>query len=169
MAHRAVAWIVSRLGQPWKWPERPIHAGRRDPRVTFLKPIGPVAPWQEGPPYARPARSHDDRSVRLRPPAHAARQGRNVGALHEVSRSTSSSTCSTSYAPEPSLDPQRVDDVILRVVTPIGDQGADIAKTAALAAGYPVTPAGVLSTGSAPPVSRRSTRLPRGCGPASRT
>ena len=43
----------------------------------------------------------------------------------------------------PSLDPERVDDVVLGVVTPIGDQGADIAKTAALAAGYPDTVAGV--------------------------
>jgi acetyl-CoA C-acetyltransferase len=43
----------------------------------------------------------------------------------------------------PGLDPERVDDVVLGVVTPIGDQGGDIAKTAALAAGYPETVAGV--------------------------
>src|SRR3954447_23255623 len=43
----------------------------------------------------------------------------------------------------PSFDPERVDDVVLGVVTPIGDQGADVAKTAALAAGYPETVAGV--------------------------
>ena len=43
----------------------------------------------------------------------------------------------------PSLDPNRVDDVVLGVVSPIGDQGGDIAKTAALAAGYPDTVAGV--------------------------
>jgi acetyl-CoA C-acetyltransferase len=36
----------------------------------------------------------------------------------------------------PGLDPQRVEDVILGVVSPIGEQGADIARTAALAAGY---------------------------------
>jgi acetyl-CoA C-acetyltransferase len=41
------------------------------------------------------------------------------------------------------FDPERVDDVVLGVVTPVGDQGADIAKTAALAAGYPETVAGV--------------------------
>lgn len=35
----------------------------------------------------------------------------------------------------PGLDPGRVDDVVLGVVTPIGDQGGDIAKAAALAAG----------------------------------
>jgi acetyl-CoA C-acetyltransferase len=36
----------------------------------------------------------------------------------------------------PSLDPAQVEDVILGVVSPIGEQGADIARTAALAAGY---------------------------------
>ena len=41
------------------------------------------------------------------------------------------------------LDPSRVDDVVLGCVTPIGDQGADIAKTAAVAAGLPDTVAGV--------------------------
>ena len=43
----------------------------------------------------------------------------------------------------PTLDPQRVDDVVLGVVSPIGDQGGDIAKTAAIAAGLPETTAGV--------------------------
>src|SRR2546430_1533899 len=41
------------------------------------------------------------------------------------------------------LDPSRVDDIVLGCVTPIGDQGADIAKTAALKAGLPYTVAGV--------------------------
>jgi acetyl-CoA C-acetyltransferase len=41
------------------------------------------------------------------------------------------------------LDPKRVDDVVLGCVTPIGDQGADIAKTAAIKAGLPQTVAGV--------------------------
>jgi acetyl-CoA C-acetyltransferase len=43
----------------------------------------------------------------------------------------------------PDLDPRRIDDVVLGVVTPIGDQGSDIAKTAALMAGLPETTAGV--------------------------
>jgi acetyl-CoA C-acetyltransferase len=43
----------------------------------------------------------------------------------------------------PTLDPERVDDVVLGVVSPIGEQGGDIAKTAALKAGYPETVAGV--------------------------
>ena len=41
------------------------------------------------------------------------------------------------------FDLERVDDVVLGVVSPVGDQGGDIAKTAALAAGYPETVAGV--------------------------
>ncbi len=43
----------------------------------------------------------------------------------------------------PNLDPARVDDVVLGVVSPVGEQGGDIAKTAALAAGFPDTVAGV--------------------------
>src|ERR1700712_774640 len=42
-----------------------------------------------------------------------------------------------------SLDPNRIDDVVLGCVSPIGDQGADIAKTAAIKAGLPDTVAGV--------------------------
>ena len=43
----------------------------------------------------------------------------------------------------PQLDPALIDDVVLGVVTPISDQGGDIAKTAALAAGLPDTVSGV--------------------------
>jgi acetyl-CoA C-acetyltransferase len=42
-----------------------------------------------------------------------------------------------------SLDPTRIEDLVLGVVTPIGDQGMDIAKTAALKAGLPDTVAGL--------------------------
>ena len=41
------------------------------------------------------------------------------------------------------LDPNRIDDVVLGCVSPVGDQGADIAKTAAIKAGLPPTVAGV--------------------------
>ncbi len=41
------------------------------------------------------------------------------------------------------FDPSRIDDVVLGCVSPIGDQGADIAKTAALKAGLPETVAGM--------------------------
>ncbi|MCV7223501.1 acetyl-CoA C-acetyltransferase [Mycolicibacterium elephantis] len=42
-----------------------------------------------------------------------------------------------------SLDPRLIDDIVLGCVTPLGDQGADIARIAALAAGFPDTVAGV--------------------------
>ncbi|MFI1166907.1 acetyl-CoA C-acetyltransferase [Streptomyces sp. NPDC020801] len=43
----------------------------------------------------------------------------------------------------PGLDPSGIDDIVLGVVSPLGDQGADIARTAAMAAGLPDTVAGV--------------------------
>ncbi|WP_330261400.1 acetyl-CoA C-acetyltransferase [Streptomyces sp. NBC_00539] len=41
------------------------------------------------------------------------------------------------------LDPAAIDDIVLGVVGPVGDQGSDIARTAAIAAGLPDTVAGV--------------------------
>lgn len=43
----------------------------------------------------------------------------------------------------PGLDPAAVEDVILGCVTPIGEQGANIARTAALAAGFESSGAGL--------------------------
>ena len=43
----------------------------------------------------------------------------------------------------PGVDPADIDDVVLGVVSPIGDQGSDIARTAAIMAGLPDTVAGV--------------------------
>jgi acetyl-CoA C-acetyltransferase len=43
----------------------------------------------------------------------------------------------------PDLDPGYVDDVVLGVVSPVGDQGGAIARTAALEAGLPQSVAGV--------------------------
>ncbi|MCX4843854.1 acetyl-CoA C-acetyltransferase [Streptomyces sp. NBC_00893] len=43
----------------------------------------------------------------------------------------------------PGLDPAAVDDIVLGVVSPLGDQGSDIARIAAIAAGLPDTVAGV--------------------------
>jgi acetyl-CoA C-acetyltransferase len=54
-----------------------------------------------------------------------------VGLVHELRRRF------------PQLDPATIDDVVLGVVTPVGDQGGDIARAAALAAGLPDTVAGV--------------------------
>ncbi|MBB1254443.1 acetyl-CoA C-acetyltransferase [Streptomyces alkaliterrae] len=54
-----------------------------------------------------------------------------VGLIHEIRRRF------------PDLDPAAVDDVVLGVVSPHSDQGSDIAKIAAIAAGLPDTVAGV--------------------------
>ncbi len=54
-----------------------------------------------------------------------------VGLIHEI------------RARFPGLDPAAVDDIVLGVVSPLGDQGADIARTAAVLAGLPDTVAGV--------------------------
>src|SRR3546814_7117412 len=49
----------------------------------------------------------------------------------------------TLFRSYPNLDEHRIDDLVLGVVSPVGDQGSDIAKTAALLAGLPETVAGV--------------------------
>lgn len=46
-------------------------------------------------------------------------------------------------ARHPGLDPHLIEDVVLGVVSPVGDQGGDIAKTAALVAGLPDTTTGL--------------------------
>ncbi|HEX5403010.1 MAG TPA: acetyl-CoA C-acetyltransferase [Pseudonocardiaceae bacterium] len=43
----------------------------------------------------------------------------------------------------PGLDPKTIDDIVLGVVSPVGEQGSDIARTAALLAGLPDTVGGV--------------------------
>src|SRR3954451_24798654 len=71
-------------------------------------------------------------------------RGKKNGSLHEVKPvNLMVGLLDEITVRNPGLDPDRVDDVVLGVVTPIGDQGGDIAKTAALAAGYPETVAGV--------------------------
>ncbi|HEX3591056.1 MAG TPA: acetyl-CoA C-acetyltransferase [Pseudonocardiaceae bacterium] len=43
----------------------------------------------------------------------------------------------------PGLDPRTIDDIVLGVVSPVGEQGSDIARTAAVLAGLPDTVGGV--------------------------
>ncbi|MFE9728029.1 acetyl-CoA C-acetyltransferase [Streptomyces sp. NPDC005794] len=43
----------------------------------------------------------------------------------------------------PGLDPAAIDDIVLGVVSPLGDQGSDIARIAAIAAGLPDSVAGL--------------------------
>jgi len=71
-------------------------------------------------------------------------KGKADGSLHEV-KPVSLVTCLIHALLErnPKLEPSAIDDVVLGCVTPVGDQGADIAKTAAIVAGLPDTVAGV--------------------------
>ena len=70
-------------------------------------------------------------------------KGKQNGSLHEVKPvSLLVGLIDELRTRNPNLDPARIDDVVLGCVTPVGDQGADIAKTAALAAGLPHTVAG---------------------------
>ena len=63
-------------------------------------------------------------------------RGKATGALHEVKPITLLSNLLKTLEQRNSLDTQHVDDIVIGCVTPIGDQGADIAKTAAIAAGW---------------------------------
>src|SRR6188768_132095 len=71
-------------------------------------------------------------------------KGKKTGSLHEVKPvDLVVGLLDAVKDRNPSLDVNRVDDVVLGSVSPVGDQGGDIAKTAALAAGLPDTVAGV--------------------------
>ncbi|GAA1381581.1 acetyl-CoA C-acetyltransferase [Pseudonocardia kongjuensis] len=71
-------------------------------------------------------------------------RGKASGSLHEVKPiSLVVGLVDELRRRNPELDPAVVDDLVLGVVSPIGDQGGDIAKTAAIAAGLPDTVAGV--------------------------
>jgi acetyl-CoA C-acetyltransferase len=71
-------------------------------------------------------------------------KGKKNGSLHEVKPiSLVVGLIDEIRRRYPGLDPQRIDDVVLGVVSPLGDQGSDIAKTAAIRAGLPNTTAGV--------------------------
>ena len=63
-------------------------------------------------------------------------RGKASGALHEVKPVTLLSNLLKTLEQRNNFDTQYVDDVVIGCVTPIGDQGADIAKTAAIAAGW---------------------------------
>ena len=71
-------------------------------------------------------------------------KGKAAGSLHEVKPvDLAVGLLDEIQVRNPGLDTNKVDDVVLGVVSPVGEQGGDIAKTAALAAGYPETEAGV--------------------------
>ncbi|HEY7043028.1 MAG TPA: acetyl-CoA C-acetyltransferase [Nocardioidaceae bacterium] len=71
-------------------------------------------------------------------------RGKKTGALHEVKPvNLVVGLIDELRRRLPEIDPNRIDDVVLGCVTPIGDQGADIAKVSAIAAGLPDTTGGV--------------------------
>uniref|UniRef100_UPI0031D20CB9 acetyl-CoA C-acetyltransferase n=1 Tax=Saccharothrix mutabilis TaxID=33921 RepID=UPI0031D20CB9 len=65
------------------------------------------------------------------------------GSLHSVKPITLASGVLDALARRNDLDTSVVDDVVLGVVSPVGEQGSDIARTAVLAAGWDLRPAGV--------------------------
>ena len=70
-------------------------------------------------------------------------KGKKDGSLHEVKPISLLTTLLNELKERHNLDTSQVDDIVLGCVTPIGDQGADIAKTAAIAAGWDNDVAGV--------------------------
>lgn len=70
-------------------------------------------------------------------------RGKKDGALYEVKPVTLLANLLNSLAERNNLDTAQVDDVIIGCVTPVGDQGMVIAKTAVMAAGWDEKVAGV--------------------------
>ncbi|MEV4481919.1 acetyl-CoA C-acetyltransferase [Micromonospora coxensis] len=65
-------------------------------------------------------------------------RGRDTGALHGVKPITLVvGLIDALRERNPGLDPQRLEDLLLGIVTPIGEQGGDLARAAALLAGLP--------------------------------
>jgi acetyl-CoA C-acetyltransferase len=70
-------------------------------------------------------------------------KGRKDGSLHEVTPTRLAVTALQALRDRNKLDTARIDDVVLGCVMPIGEQGADIARTAAVMAGFAETVSGV--------------------------
>ncbi|MGB2948850.1 acetyl-CoA C-acetyltransferase [Rhodococcus sp. BGS-1C] len=71
-------------------------------------------------------------------------RGKSSGSLHTIKPvDLAASTLSTLLSRNSQLDPALIDDIVLGVVTPVGDQGCDIARTVAMVAGLPDSVAGV--------------------------
>src|SRR3712207_4622455 len=70
-------------------------------------------------------------------------RGKKDGALHEVTALSLATQVLEQLRDRNDLDTSKVDDVILGCVAPVGEQGADIARTAVLNAEYAQTTAGV--------------------------
>lgn len=70
-------------------------------------------------------------------------KGKKDGSLHEITGLSLARQVLEGVRDRNGLNTAHVDDVVLGCVTPIGENGADIARTAVLAAGYAETTAGV--------------------------
>src|SRR2546423_13702808 len=63
-------------------------------------------------------------------------RGRSSGSLHEISPLRLAAGVLKNIRDRNDIDTSEVDDVILGVADPVNEQGADIARTAVLVAGY---------------------------------
>jgi acetyl-CoA C-acetyltransferase len=70
-------------------------------------------------------------------------RGKKDGSLHEMTALSLATQVLEQLRDRNGLDTSKVDDVILGCVAPVGEQGADIARTAVLNAEYAQTTAGV--------------------------
>ena len=71
-------------------------------------------------------------------------RGKSTGSLHQTTPvSLVAGLLRSVLARNPGLDPALIDDVVLGCVTPVADQGADIARISALVAGLPERVPGV--------------------------
>jgi acetyl-CoA C-acetyltransferase len=70
-------------------------------------------------------------------------KGKKDGALHEITALSLASQVLEQLRDRNGLDTSAVDDVVLGCVSPVGEQGADIARTAVLTADYAESTAGV--------------------------
>ena len=70
-------------------------------------------------------------------------KGKKSGTLHEVTPIDLAAKLLREMQQRHDLDTSQVDDIVLGCVTPIGEQGADIARTAAIYAGWDVDTPGV--------------------------
>lgn len=70
-------------------------------------------------------------------------RGKNTGSLHEITALSLAVQVLDAIRDRNDLDTSLVEDVIMGCVTPIGEQGSDIARTAVLASSYSKDTAGV--------------------------
>jgi acetyl-CoA C-acetyltransferase len=70
-------------------------------------------------------------------------KGKKDGSLHEITALSLATQVLEALRDRNGLDTSKVDDVVLGCVAPVGEQGADIARTAVLTADYAESVAGV--------------------------